>query len=374
VGRRERLLFAGGGLGLLAVLALVLGGLALLRPIRAAASGKAEISAPPVSGAAEREAPEGQKDDAPEGWEQRVALVQDRFRPGEPITAVLSGEGVRGEDNIRALLFDAGGKRLGAAPFFVFDGEGEERLWAALLAIPSTARPGPASLRVEAGGALLGTIGFTIEDRKFAAEEIPLDSNNTDIRTRPDPQKTREAEILWALLSRSGEELYTLGPFMFPVRSTRRTSRFGDRRVYLYADGTRGASIHAGVDYGVPKGTKVYSCAAGKVVLAGPRIVTGNSVVLEHLPGLYSLYYHLDRIEVKEGDLVEAGSLLGYSGATGLATGPHLHWEVRAAGENVDPDSFTAAPILDKTVVLDKLRYSGLRYEGVPVKEPTEVW
>jgi murein DD-endopeptidase MepM/ murein hydrolase activator NlpD len=303
-----------------------------------------------------------------------MALVQDRFRPGEPITAVLSGEGVREGDTMRALLLSAGGKRLGAAPFVVFDGEGEERLWAALLAIPSTVQPGPASLRVEAGGALLGTIGFIIEDRKFAAEEIPLDSNNTDIRTRPDPQKTREAEILWALLSRDGEDLYTPGPFIFPVKSTRRTSHFGDRRVYLYTDGTRGSSIHAGVDYGVPQGTEVYSCAAGKVALAGPRIVTGNSVVLEHLPGLYSLYYHLDRIAVKEGDLVEAGSLLGYSGATGLATGPHLHWEVRVAGENVDPDSFTAAPILDKTVVLSKLRHSGLRYEGAPVREPPEVW
>jgi murein DD-endopeptidase MepM/ murein hydrolase activator NlpD len=85
------------------------------------------------------------------------------------------------------------------------------------------------------------------------------------------------------------------------------------------------------------------------------RIVTGNSVVIEHLPGVYSLYYHLDKIEVKEGDIVEAGTLLGLSGATGLATGPHLHWEVRVNGENTDPDVFTTRPILDKSLILSKL-------------------
>jgi murein DD-endopeptidase MepM/ murein hydrolase activator NlpD len=365
MGRRERLFFARGRLGLLTVLALAAGALGLLRPIKTAAAGRVDnprVESPEASvlGSPDRQAPEGQE--APEGWGRYMALVQDRFRPGEPLTAVLSGEGLRG--GLRALLVNAEGKRLGAASFFAFTGEGEETLWAALLGIPSTAKPGPASLRVEAGSVLLGTIGLIIEERNFAAEEIPLGEDNTEIRTRRDPQKTREAGTLWALLSRTGEEIYTLGPFMFPVASTRRTSLFGDRRVYLYADGDRGTSIHAGVDYGVPQGTEVYSCAAGKVVLAGSRIVTGNSVVLEHLPGLYSLYYHLDRIGVREGDLVEASALLGRSGATGLATGPHLHWEVRAAGENVDPDSFTSAPILDKNAMLSKLRDSGLPYEG----------
>jgi murein DD-endopeptidase MepM/ murein hydrolase activator NlpD len=299
-----------------------------------------------------------------------MALVQEAFRPGEPLTAVLSGDGWE-KGKPRALLLDGRGKRLGAAPFFVFTGEGEGLLWAALLGIPSTAQPGPASLRVEAGGVLLGTIAFTIEARSFAAEEISLDSGNTDIRTRTDPQKTREAEILRALLSRAGREIYTLGPFSAPVSSTRRTAFFGDRRVYHYADGGRETSIHAGVDYGVPRGTAVYACAAGRVALAGPRIVTGNSAVLEHLPGLYSLYYHLDSLEVREGDLVEAGTLLGHSGATGLATGPHLHWEVRAAGESTDPALFSAAPILDKNEILGKLINSGLPYEGSAGRPPS---
>ena len=85
------------------------------------------------------------------------------------------------------------------------------------------------------------------------------------------------------------------------------------------------------------------------------RIVTGNTVILEHLPGLYSLYYHLDKIAVSEGSIVEAGTILGESGSTGLATGPHLHWEIRVSTENADPDVFLSRPVLDKKDIIDKL-------------------
>jgi murein DD-endopeptidase MepM/ murein hydrolase activator NlpD len=91
------------------------------------------------------------------------------------------------------------------------------------------------------------------------------------------------------------------------------------------------------------------------VILARFRIVTGNSVIIEHLPGVYSLYYHLDHIDVAEGAMVSAGTLLGQSGSTGLATGPHLHWEIRVSQENTDPDAFVARPILDKDAILTKI-------------------
>jgi murein DD-endopeptidase MepM/ murein hydrolase activator NlpD len=152
-----------------------------------------------------------------------------------------------------------------------------------------------------------------------------------------------------------GNELHHAGVFSPPVTSTRRTSFFGDRRIYKYSSGLSDTSIHAGVDFGVPTGTPVTSCGAGRIVLAAPRIVTGNSVVIEHLPGVYSLYYHLSAIEVKEGDMVETGTRIGLSGATGLATGPHLHWELRVNGENTDPDVWIARPILDKDAILSKI-------------------
>jgi murein DD-endopeptidase MepM/ murein hydrolase activator NlpD len=262
-----------------------------------------------------------------------------------------------GSSAAQAVLITAQGQRLTKASFFNLPADPEGPfLKAAILAVPSTAKPGAAFIQVEHGGARIDRIALTIANRTFVSEEIALDQNNTALRTIPDPQKTAEASVLWDIISRTGTKVYAFGPFTPPVSSTRRTSFFGDRRVYRYMDGSRGASIHGGIDYGVPRGTEVRACASGKVVLARSRMVTGNSVILEHLPGVYSLYYHMDHIAVEEGTLVSGGTVLGQSGATGLATGPHLHWEIRVAGENTDPDAFVSRSILDKDALLRKIK------------------
>ena len=75
--------------------------------------------------------------------------------------------------------------------------------------------------------------------------------------------------------------------------------------------------------------------------MAENRITTGWSVCIEHLPGLYSLYYHMNKLDVTEGQIVQKGERLGESGCTGLATGPHIHWEVRLNAEAINPEYFT---------------------------------
>jgi murein DD-endopeptidase MepM/ murein hydrolase activator NlpD len=288
----------------------------------------------------------------------RFALLPGgSIRPGEPVTLGYSDDFREKESrDFQALLLDSGGKRLGKAPFFSLgtDEDGWE-LKAAVLAVPSTARIGPALVRIEGTDGIVKELPLVIESRDFVSEVIPFDQSNTDIMTKPDPQKTAEAEQLWAILSHAGSTTYSSGPFVPPVTSTRRTSFFGDRRVYQYVSGAASTSIHAGIDYGVPTGTEVRACAGGRVVFARFRIVTGNSVIIEHMPGVYSLYYHLDRISIGEGRLVSAGTPLGLSGSTGLSTGPHLHWEIRVAGENCDPDAFMARAVLDKNAVLSNL-------------------
>jgi murein DD-endopeptidase MepM/ murein hydrolase activator NlpD len=292
----------------------------------------------------------------------RFAVIPENPRPGEPVTiAFVPASG--GDGEIRAVLVTAAG-RLALTVFFDLDAVVEGRkVKAAVLPIPSTARPGAASIRIElpapgtsaASPILIAELPLSIGAREFVAEEIELNPVLTDIRTAPDPQKTTESNTLWAIISRTGKDIYAAGCFVPPVTSTRRTSFFGDRRVFKYSNGTSDTSIHAGVDYGVPRGTPVAACASGRVVLACFRIVTGNSVIIEHLPGVYSLYYHLDSIAVTEGAMVSAGAILGQSGSTGLATGPHLHWEIRVSGENTDPDAFVARPVLDKDAILAKI-------------------
>ena len=182
---------------------------------------------------------------------------------------------------------------------------------------------------------------FSIQKKQFASERIVLDARNTGIRTDVSPERRAQSEKLNKILETvTPQDVYTLKPFTIPVDSKRITSGFGDRRVFEYTDKKTSTSLHYGIDYGVPTGTPVHSCAEGKVVLAENRISTGWSVVVEHLPGLYSLYYHMDSLNVQEGQYVKQGEKLGLSGATGLATGPHLHWEVRLNMGAVNPEFF----------------------------------
>ena len=179
------------------------------------------------------------------------------------------------------------------------------------------------------------------KDRVFNEEVVELNAANTAIKTDSSPQRASQIEklndILFSYLS---GDVYSLKNFTAPTTSTRYTAYCGDRRTYAYSNGKSSTSLHYGNDYGVPTGTEVHACAEGKVVMAENRISTGWSVVIEHLPGLYSLYYHMSELKVEEGQMVKQGDLIGKSGATGLATGPHLHWEIRLNGSAVVPEFF----------------------------------
>ena len=185
------------------------------------------------------------------------------------------------------------------------------------------------------------TLPVTLKLRDFPEEVIPLDEKNTAIKTDNSPERAAQIDELNNIIFTSiPSDVYSLKKFNSPTTSERYTAYFGDKRTYKYTNGKSSSSFHYGNDYGVPTGTDVRSCAEGRVVMAESRISTGWSVVVEHLPGLYSLYYHMSELNVKEGEMVKQGDLLGKSGATGLATGPHLHWEIRLNGSAVRPEFF----------------------------------
>ena len=127
-------------------------------------------------------------------------------------------------------------------------------------------------------------------------------------------------------------------PFTLPV-TTPPTRNFGSRSVF----NGEPRSPHAGIDFSSPTGTVVTAPAAGAVVLAADLFFTGNTVILDHGAGLYSLFAHLSSMTVGADDVVDRGARLGRVGATGRATGPHLHWGVRLNGTRVDPLSLMVA-------------------------------
>lgn len=182
---------------------------------------------------------------------------------------------------------------------------------------------------------------LAVVEKKFFSETLDLNDDNSLLKQQMTAERAAQIEELNKILGTIDESaIYSLSPFIRPVKSERMTAHFGDKRLYKYTNGKSEASSHYGNDYGVPEKTDVFACANGKVVLAKSRVTTGYSVVIEHLPGLYSLYYHMSKLNVKVGDTVRAGSKIGLSGSTGFATGPHLHWEVRLNMAAVAPEFF----------------------------------
>ena len=229
----------------------------------------------------------------------------------------------------------------------------DAEVWQILLGIPTTGAVGEAELRVairlrhgEEARRLRRFV--TVMPRTFRAETIPLNGTMTTLRAEPDPRKVSQSQLLWQLLNSSDlSARFHRGRFRLPLSSYRYTSLFGDRRTFAYSDGNTANSIHNGVDFAAPTGTPITAPGRGRVQMATDRIVTGGTVVIEHLPAVYSMYYHLHTISVNVGDIVEAGEIIGTVGSTGLSTGPHLHWEVRVSGVAVDPMHLVETPRLD---------------------------
>ena len=226
----------------------------------------------------------------------------------------------------------------------------ERPLGAALVAFEVTSAPGPVTVRIyDSHDVLLETHASTVAPRALAVEVLRLDKTMSTLRATPDPQKDKEAQAIWAIyLRRRVSELGGLGPVRLPVVGFTQSSGFGDSRRYEYSDGTSASDYHRGTDFATPVGTPVSAAAAGTVVLSANRKLTGETLVVEHAPAVYSVYFHLKTRNVKEGARVVAGQLLATSGATGLATGPHLHWEFRCHGIPVDPLGLVTGGLLDK--------------------------
>ena len=281
--------------------------------------------------------------------EIKFTLVPESPRRGEPVTIALDTYATE------AFLF-VGGSQVGkGAVFHVDDVPGVPCYFAAVLTIPSTVNAGRAIIRVNNNRGQILEIPFTIAARTFRQEVLELTPALTTLVTTRNERTIAEANRLWQILTTTGNQVYHYGPFILPVTTTRRTSAFGTRRINQYSDGRRITSIHMGVDFGAPTGTEVYASGSGKVILARERVISGNSIVIEHSPGMYSIYYHLDTIIVQENAIVEVGQQIGTVGSTGFSTGPHLHWELRLNTENTDPDAFVARAIVDKSLIISRL-------------------
>lgn len=307
--------------------------ISLLLLLPSAAQGAPEPPAPPVAGSLP----------PLPGFPAPYPILPAEIRQGDALIVWVPAPTTASEYLGDAVLRSPAGAELQRArPFLVPSPSGPCRA-AYVFGVAVDAESGV--YQVELGG-VQGGLPFAsrhplaVRARDFLAEDIPLTADLTTIRTAPSGRKDEEARVYAEILGQVDPAgLWLDGSFLRPVASERRTSFFGDRRRYLYAAGGTAAAVHAGIDFAAPTGTPVKAAGRGRVVLAADREVTGKTVVLEHLPGVFTIYMHLDSLSAGPGAVLERGALLGTVGSTGLATGPHLHWELRVRGIACDPET-----------------------------------
>lgn len=294
-------------------------------------------------------APEGT---APENPGENAALsiaeitmsAREEALPGECVAVSFTANGPFAE--VSVTLRSPTGKTVARTVSFAADGGNPPWSRVALIPISIILEQGLYTIEATVEGddksesekALL-TRALTVGAYKFITEKIHLNSANSAIKQDMSPARIVQInELNDILFSRNASAPAYPGPYRAPLEAKRKTSLFADRRVYIYAKGNTETNLHYGIDFGVPTGTPVFASGDGKIVFSGKRISTGFTIAIEHAPGTFSLYYHLDALLAAKGEIVRAGTLIGRSGSTGLSTGPHLHWEFRVNGEAVSPD------------------------------------
>ena len=219
-----------------------------------------------------------------------------------------------------------------AFPFF----KNDRGTYEALLVVPLSTRPGPQAftLRVLTHGKPASqTFEKTLHGKHYRTIVLRL-KKRAHLTPRLLERIKKERQTLHRLFAIQSPRRYWHGSFIKPVPGGI-TSPFGTRRNI----NGRYISIHHGTDFRAPMGTPVKAINAGVVAFTGNLVLSGKTVVIDHGKGLYSLYGHLSSPCVKRGDPVEKGQIIGLSGSTGRATGPHLHLGVILCGVAVDPVS-----------------------------------
>jgi murein DD-endopeptidase MepM/ murein hydrolase activator NlpD len=214
--------------------------------------------------------------------------------------------------------------------------------WDALIGIDIASEAGPRSLRLRAahadGSTSDATHELVVTHRTLRTRRITV---NPKFVTPPASELARikaESDLLNALFSTTSPDRHWALDAVRPVEGVA-VSGFGVRTIL---NGQPGGP-HNGLDLAAPTGTPISAPAAGVVIYARDLYYTGNTVIVDHGQGLYSTMAHMSAMDVREGDAVARGALLGKVGATGRVTGPHLHWGVRLHGARVDPLSFIDA-------------------------------
>lgn len=220
--------------------------------------------------------------------------------------------------------------------FFPTESEGK---WVALLGIDAKKDPGEYSLSVFLSGEPVAEEIITVKKKDFYVTKIVItpELEEKDL-TSSNISKiiaTKDGVIIYEVLGKYNPEVYFNQEFIYPLDDIIDVGAFGNIR----KDGDITIQ-HLGVDLDAVEGTPVYAINDGRVAFAEELTVFGNTIIIDHGLGIYSLYLHLSEFKVSEGEMLKRGELIGLSGNTGWSVGPHLHFSIKVNGASVDPLKF----------------------------------
>jgi murein DD-endopeptidase MepM/ murein hydrolase activator NlpD len=212
------------------------------------------------------------------------------------------------------------------------------RTFRGIFGVDLDAKPGERALVFESeDGSSRAEAKTRVRKGSFRVQKLSVDPKFVEIPPEEAARVKADGERV-AAAYRSADAARRWSSFSKPVPYD--GGNFGSRRVY----NGKTQSFHAGLDMPAPAGAPVAAAADGRVALAGDLYFSGGTVLLDHGGGLFTQYMHLSRIDVKDGDVVKKGAVVGLAGATGRVTGPHLHWGARWNGARVNPASLLALP------------------------------
>lgn len=207
--------------------------------------------------------------------------------------------------------------------------------WIAVVGIPLAVKAGTEKITVQ-GTSGKYSIDFNVGHKAYREQRITLKNNRQVNPNKSDQTRiTKELNEQIAGYKQFSDRVPSNVFFDLPVQG-RLSSPFGLRRFFNNQE----RNPHSGLDLAVPKGTPVKAPADGEIILVGDYFFNGKTVFIDHGQGLISMFCHLSAIDVKVGQQVKRGEVVAKVGATGRATGPHLHWNVSLNNARVDPAIF----------------------------------
>jgi murein DD-endopeptidase MepM/ murein hydrolase activator NlpD len=254
-----------------------------------------------------------------------ITVASRAMQPGELVVFTMRVDGE--PSSVVVSLF---GRRAAAFPL-------DDGRWRALVGIDLDQKPASYVATVDAvfpSGTAHATRSIVVKPKTFATRTLTVSPDFVNPPESELERIARDSAFLREVFSTSAPRRLWTKSFVAPVPDPA-NSRFGTRSIF---NGER-RNPHAGADFASPLGRPVKAPAGGRVVGARELFFTGNVVIIDHGLGMFSMLAHLSRIDVKEGDEVNAGEIVGLVGATGRVTGPHLHWALTVSGARVDPVS-----------------------------------